>query len=104
MPFQWLININSTPAIAPGIKFDPNPLNNVGTGDQVVWANNDGRAHWPGLVKADGTIDTTFFMPNQIAPHSTSVTFSPANPGTLHYACSLPGHEGEKGSIQVVQV
>jgi plastocyanin len=102
MPFSWIININRNPGIAPRVKFDPNPLQNVGTGDQIVWANNDSAAHWPGLVNDDGTIDKTFFMPNQIAPNSTSQAFSPGVAATLNYVCSI--HPDEKGSITVIAI
>jgi|SRR5690242_21426043 len=102
MPFSWIININPNAPIPPRAKFDPNPLNNVGTGDEIVWANNDSTAHWPGLRNSDGTIDKTFFMPNQIAPNSTSATFSPGVGGTLNYVCSI--HPDEKGTIQVIEI
>ena len=96
MPFTWTININKGPA---GTIFSPNPLTNVAPGDQIIWANNDAVPHWPGLVNEDGSIDKTFFMPNQIAAGSTSPTFSPGVAAPLPYACSL--HSTEKGSIQV---
>lgn len=98
MPFTWTISINKGHANQ-GAVFSPNPLPNVAPGDQVIWANNDAIPHWPGLVNEDGTIDQTFFMPNQIAKDSTSTTFSPGVNATLNYACSL--HPGETGSIQV---
>jgi plastocyanin len=97
MPFSWTININSHP-----VRFEPNPLQSVGTGDQVVWANNDNLAHWPGLLNDDGTTDKTFFMHNQIAANSTSPAFSPGVAATLNYVCSL--HPDEKGSIQVIAI
>jgi plastocyanin len=96
MPFTWTININKGQA---GVTFSPNPLTNVAQGDQIIWANNDTNPHWPGLVNEDGSIDKTFFMPNQIAANSTSPTFSPGVTATLNYACSL--HLTERGSIQV---
>ena len=100
MPFQWNININRALGRTPPVKFDPNPLPNVAPGDQVVWVNNDSAsAHWPGLKNADGSIDKTFFMANQIAPSSTSTTFVPSAAGTFNYVCSL--HPQETGSIQV---
>jgi len=102
MPFNWIININPNVAGVPKVRFNPNPLKDVGTGDEIVWANNDGHAHWPGLQEADGTINTSFFMPNQIAPNSTSAAFSPGVSGTLNYVCSL--HPDEKGTIQVIAV
>lgn len=93
MAFQWLIKISkSTPA-----TFTPNPLNAV-VGDEIVWSNGDSQPHWPGLVQ-NGTVNTTFFMPNQIAPNSTSTTFIPNAAGPLNYQCSL--HKGETGTIQV---
>jgi plastocyanin len=97
MPFSWLININAQP---PGsVQLDPNPQN-ASVGDEIVWANNDGREHWPGL--ANGTLNTTFFMPNKIAPDSTSSTFRPGSTGTLNYACSIhPNDPNEKGTINV---
>ncbi|ADV83109.1 cupredoxin domain-containing protein [Terriglobus saanensis] len=99
MPFNWTIDIDSNKPQPPLVKFHPNPLTQVAPGDQVVWANNDGVPHWPGLLNSDGSINETYFMPNQIAPQSTSDAFSPAADGTLQYACSL--HPGEKGTIQV---
>lgn len=99
MPFQWLININKKPVPPPGIQFEPNPLSNVALDDQIVWANNDSVAHWPGLLNSDGTINKTFFMANQIAPQSSSDTFVVGASGTLKYVCSL--HPGETGTIQI---
>lgn len=103
MPFNWTININPNPGKSPGVVFDPETLGSlqqqVEPGDQIVWANNDGQAHWPGLQNANGTITENYFMPNQIAPQSTSAAFTPANPGTLNYACSL--HPDETGTITI---
>jgi plastocyanin len=101
MPFSWIININPN-AGKPAVKFTPSPLLNVAPGDEVVWANNDANAHWPGLKNSDGTIDATFFMPNQIAGQSTSPGFSPGVDGTLTYACSL--HPDETGTIEVIAI
>ena len=98
MPFTWTINITKGPK-GKGAVFNPNPLTQVAPGDQIIWANNDTVAHWPGLVNEDGSIDKTFFMPNQIAPNSTSPTFSPGVAATLNYADSL--NPSERGSIQV---
>jgi plastocyanin len=94
---QWPITIiGGTPA-----TFNPNQqLANVG--DEIFWSNKDSQPHWPGLVKADGTINTTFFMPNQIAPNSPSSTFIPNASGLLRYKCSL--HPNESGSVQVAWV
>ena len=100
MPFNWIINVNNPKKPQPGqAQFDPNPLTQVAPGDQIVWANNDDCAHWPGLLNANGTINETFFMPNQIAPNSTSAAFSPAADATLKYVCSI--HPKEEGTIQV---
>lgn len=97
MPFTWTVNINKGPSKA--ATFSPNPLTDVAPGDQITWANNDAIPHWPGLINEDGSIDKTFFMPNQIAPGSTSSTFSPGVAAPLNYECSL--HPGEKGLIRV---
>ena len=97
MPIQRQININKSGG---GITFSPNPLN-ANTQDQIFWTNNDDKAHWPGRVKKDGTIDTTFFMDNQIAPNGTSPIFAASVAGTLNYKCSIQGHENETGSIEV---
>jgi plastocyanin len=101
MPFSWNININPRQG-TPAASFNPNPLLNVGTGDEIVWANNDDKPHWPGLKNSDGTINPTFFMPNQIALQSTSPAFSPSVSGVLNYVCSI--HPDESGTIQVVDV
>ncbi|HEY6971751.1 MAG TPA: hypothetical protein VJA94_21245 [Candidatus Angelobacter sp.] len=106
MPVQRQININKKPNGPPGITFDPNPLN-ANTRDQIFWTNNDSQPHWPGLLNSDGTINTTYFMPNQIAPDSTSPIFSPSVATTgkggqpLNYKCSIAGHDNETGSINV---
>lgn len=96
----------AAPGASPRVTFDPNPLQ-ANPADQIFWTNNDSQPHWPGRLKADGTIDTTFFMPNQIAPDgdvsavfSTIVKSDPNDPDTLlNYACSL--HPPEKGSITI---
>lgn len=91
------ININKSGGV---VSFDP-PTLNANILDQIFWTNNDkDQAHWPGLLNNDGTINTTFFMPNQIAPNGdTSPIFSPSNPATYSYACSL--HPNEKGTITI---
>lgn len=100
MPFNWTININSPQKPQQALaQFDPNPLSQVAPGDQIFWTNNDGDAHWPGLLNSNGTINETFFMPNQIAPNSTSDAFALSADGALQYACSI--HPDEKGTIQV---
>jgi plastocyanin len=108
MAAQMQININSgvspaTVKLPPAqdvwdslgrrLSVDPSPLN-VEPGDQIFWTNNDSQPHWPSLKNADGTIDNSFFMPNQIAGTSdmgpsTSPTFSPGVEGTLTYVCCL---------------
>lgn len=100
MASQRRIDINKNPeGSSPRVVFDPDPLE-AKTRDQIFWTNNDSEAHWPGLVNEDGTIDKTFFMPNQIAPNGdTSAIFAPAAPATFEYACSL--HPDERGSITV---
>jgi plastocyanin len=99
MPFNWTININPNDPQPPLAKFEPDTLAQVAPGDQVFWANNDNAAHWPGLLNPDGSINKTFFIPNQIASNSTSDAFSPAADATLNYACSI--HPDETGTIQV---
>lgn len=98
MPFTFPININPNSPPPPTVGFDPDPIE-VAPGDQIFWANNDNAAHWPGLLRDDGSIYDTYFMPNQIAPKSTSPAFSPGVVGTLKYACSL--HPNETGTIKV---
>ncbi len=99
MPFNWNINITPNQTQPGPAQFDPNPLTQAAPGDQIFWANNDGVAHWPGLLNANGTINETYFMANQIAPNSTSYAFTPSADATLEYACSI--HPNEKGTIQV---
>ena len=94
MAIQLMVRINRNSTVT----FNPNPLS-ANTLDQIFWVNNDDtEAHWPGLVKSDGNIDATFFMPNQIAPGGdSSPIFSPSTAATLDYACSL--HADETGSL-----
>lgn len=99
MPFNWTININPNKRQPGSAQFEPNPLTQVAPGDQILWANNDGIAHWPGLLNADGSINENYFIANQIAPNSTSDAFSPSADATLEYVCSI--HPDEKGTIQV---
>lgn len=72
------------------VRFDPSRLD-VEPGDQIFWTNNHSQPHWPSLKNADGTIDNSFFMPNQIAPDSSSSTFSPGDDAkrTYTYVCCL---------------
>ncbi len=97
MAIQQKIKINKS---GTGVTYDPAVLK-VRLGDQIFWINNDDKPHWPGLLNADGTINKTFFMPNQIASGSTSTTFSPGRDNeALNYACSL--HRGESGGQIIV--
>lgn len=102
MPFQRRIDIDPNPdGDSPRAVFDPDPLE-ANPRDQIFWTNNDGEAHWPGRLNDDGSIDRTFFMPNQIAPNGdVSAIFSPSAPATFEYACSL--HPDERGTIQVTE-
>lgn len=75
------------------VTFDPPDLD-ANVGDQIFWTNDDDQAHWPGLSGND-----TFFMPNQIAPQSTSPIFSPGAAAQYDYVCSL--HPGETGKITI---
>ena len=90
MAIQRQININKN---GDTVTFDPPDLA-ANAGDQIFWTNNDDTAHWPGLSD-----NQTFFMPNQIAPGSTSSIFAPSRPDTFDYVCSL--HAGETGKITV---
>ena len=99
MPIQLKININKNTQPSPLVTFDPNPLA-ASARDQIFWTNHDGVPHWPGLLNPDNTINTTFFMPNQIAQNGdTSPSFSPSSAMTLKYACSI--HPNEQGTINV---
>ena len=96
MPFVWNVNIRKTPQ---GYEYDPQQLDDVEIGDQVVWANDDDRPHWPGLVTPGG-VDDAYFMAYQIAPHNTSGAFVPGANGTLTYVDSLDP-QGPTGTIVV---
>lgn len=99
MPNQRKINIRPAMGGPPNAGFDPDELA-AQTRDQIFWSNRDKVAHWPGLLNDDGSIDATFFMPNQIAPDGdVSPIFSPSAPATFKYACSL--HPDEQGTITV---
>lgn len=101
MANQWQIRINPNPGGPVRVKFDPDPRA-ANPLDQIFWTNNDSVAHWPGLLNPDGTINATFFMPNQIAPNGdVSASFSAAQAFTYTYACSIAGHANEKGTIVV---
>ena len=81
-----------------GPEFEPAYLV-VNKGDQIFWVNNDIDPHWPGLMNADGTINETFFMQNQILPSDSSTVFIPGLEGDFTYSCSL--HQNEMGRILV---
>ena len=98
MPFTWQISIYKTPE--GGVMYEPAALDQVKVGDQIVWSNKDDDPHWPGLKKDDGSINPTYFMPNQIAPYSPSDTFIPGVAGTVTYVDSLEP-TGPTGTIAV---
>ena len=98
---RQIIIKGNAPGASPRVTFDPNPLQ-ANQADQIFWTNNDTQAHWPGRKNADGSINATFFMPNQIAPGGdVSAVFSTIVSGTQNYVCSLPGHQNETGSIVI---
>jgi plastocyanin len=94
MPFTWRINITPNPQPdGPAIfQFDQPPQ--IQVGDQIIWSNNDSAPHFPTPDDSSYT-----FMPNQIAPHSTSPAFAPGKTGPIPYHCSL--HPQETGTIKV---
>jgi plastocyanin len=102
------ININRGVS-PPTVTFNPTLLE-VKVGDQIFWTNNDSQPHWPGLKKQDGSIDNSFFMPNQIAEasdmgSSSSSIFSSDVAKTLVYVCSLhcePGRSCSEAGVIVV--
>ena len=98
--FTWKISIYKSGG---GYMYDPADLKQVRVGDQIIWSNKDDRPHWPGRViqTADGetTIDNTYFMAHQIAPHSPSDPFVPTA-GNLTYVDSLDPN-GPTGTIEV---
>mgnify|MGYP003701175851 CR=1 FL=1 len=99
MAIQLKISIDKTVQPPPGVTFNPNPLA-ASARDQIFWTNYDSVAHWPGLMNADGTINKTFFMPNQIAQDGdSSPIFSPSAAASFKYACSI--HPDEQGVINV---
>ena len=92
MPFTWRINIETNPK-PPGpavFEFDQNPPQ-IQVGDQIIWSNNDTVAHFPTPVG-----QSYAFMPNQIAPQSTSPAFAPGTPGTIAYKCALHPDEAAR--------
>lgn len=95
MAIQLKISINKKVPSPPLVTFAPNPLA-ASPLDQIFWTNNDSVPHWPGLLNADGTVNKTFFMPNQIAQDGdSSPIFSPSAPASFKYACSL--HKNNQG-------
>lgn len=85
--------------LRPRVTFTPDPLH-ASTLDQIFWTNNDSDAHWPGLLNANETINTTFFMPSRIGNGETSPSFVPTTPAVFNYVCSI--HPDERGVIIVV--
>jgi len=100
MPVLLKININRGASV---VTFSPTPLA-AQTRDQIFWTNNDpSEPHWPGLKNADGSINPTYFMPNQIAQGGdSSGIYSSAQALTLNYVCSLHPHSAsEQGIINI---
>jgi len=105
MPPQKKIDIS----LNPGYRFNPPSLPCL-INDQIYWANSDTQVHWPALKRGDGTLDENYFLEpvtgpdgvkrNQLAPNSTSATFSPGVAGVLNYVCAC--HLTETGSINVL--
>ena len=101
MPMTWQISINPNPAAIAGVTFvfEPNPLADVRVGDQIFWTNNTDQPHWPGIVNYP-----TYFMPNQIAPNSSSPAFVPdpsVSGQTLTYVDTLPNATGPTATIVI---
>jgi hypothetical protein len=90
MPFTWQININKSPG-GSGYVYAPGILTGVAIADEVHFTNNDDKPHFPGLVDTTAIAGspTTYFMANQIAPHSSSTAWVPGVNGTVSYADSL---------------
>lgn len=107
MPPQWKINIVPGP---PGFASFVPPSLECQINDQIYWANADGKVHWPALRKSDGTLDENYFLEpvtgpdgvkrNELAPNTTSATFSPGVAGALSYVCLW--HRQETGVIKVL--
>lgn len=96
MPFTWTITIKRNPMPPGPAIYDPSQVQTE-IGDQVFWRNDDTVPHFPTPVG-----QSYVFMPNQIAPHSTSPAFAPSTKGiTIRYVCSL--HPDETGGTIVVQ-
>lgn len=83
---QWQIKI--VPASGGGITYEPLNLTGVEVGDEVFWRNNDSKPHWPGVVNYP-----TYFMPNQIAPGSSSSAWVP-DAGTIGQTISYVDNPG----------
>jgi plastocyanin len=90
MPFTWQININKS-ASGAGYVYAPSSLTGVAIADEVCFTNNDDNPHWPALVSTSAVAGNpaTYFMANQIAPHSSSTSWVPGVNGTVTYADSL---------------
>src|ERR1043165_6694696 len=102
MAIERRITITTAPpGSSPRITFAPNPLQ-ANAMDQIFWTNDDSQPHWPGRKNDDGSVNPTFFMPNQIASGGdVSPIFSSTVSGTLNYVCTLAGHQNETGSIVI---
>lgn len=89
IPVPWTIDIQ--PTAAPAV-FQPSELT-VQVNDQIHWANLDNvNKHWPGLVVKD-VIQEKYFFPEPIDENEPSDTWTPKDPGTYTYRCSLHSHE-----------
>jgi plastocyanin len=82
MAFTWQITIDKQ---GNGFVYDPNPLTDVASGDQIIWTNNDDQPHHPSL------------LPNEIPPDSPSDTYVADE--TVTYTDLL--HAGFTGTITV---
>lgn len=116
MPPQRKIEIIPVPPVKP-IPL-PNPLKlalfqpdhlDCQINDQIYWANLDKNSHWPMLRRRNGSFDPNYFLEQvtgpdgnkryEIAPQSTSATFSPGVAGEFLYVCLF--HPQEIGVIVV---
>jgi hypothetical protein len=103
MPFTWRININRRVG-GSGYEYSPSSLSAVTIADEIIWTNNDDAPHWPGLADNSGTlVNKTYFMANQIAPHSPSAAFEPGVNETVTFVDSLDASASPPtGSIVVI--
>lgn len=102
MPFTWQIRIEKS-ANPAGYLYSPAVLTQVAIGDQIVFTNNDDRAHFPGLLAGPaGPANPTYFMAYQIPGGTSSNACIPRLAGTFTYADSLDARPSRPaGSIVV---